>query len=94
MAVDGGDPAAAAAAAEIGHKIEMYQLTPEEEANRLKREALENNITAFKNNLFLPGETTHHPATLAAIKAYEVDLSKIPKAPPQELRRCRTRLVS
>ena len=42
MAVDGGGPAAAAAAAavEAEVQIEMYPLTPEEEANRVEAQAI------------------------------------------------------
>ena len=91
MAVDGGGPAkAAAVGAEV--QIEMYPLTPEEENNKLKREAMENTILMWRNTPFLPGETAHHPSTLAAIKGLEVDLAKIPKAPHQKLRLSRTRL--
>ena len=84
MAVDGGEPEEAAEG-EVVAKIKMYPLTPEEEGHRLKREAMENHILFLKNSPFFPGETAHHPTTVAAIKALEVDLGKIPKAPPPKV---------
>ena len=84
MAVDGGDQTGEAEG-EPGIGIEMYPLTPEEEANQMEREALESHIEMWKNTPLLPGKTSPHPTTLAAIRGLEADLLKIPKAPPPKV---------